>query len=1758
MKRLAVVVITTFISIFALAQASDVNKLIHTADSLKAAAPNSFEYVLALDAVAGHYFTNGDFKKALPFREECLKAIVQQRDESDNAVLLIKTYLADTYSNLERYEEAADLYLQCAGIYSKDAIPREDYFYVLNGLVVAYINLNDIPSAIQYRSQASHLVQQLSGTNDLYARQQWLLGELYALNEQHDIAIKCFDESKAILDNKREYQSDFYSQLLHDYLQSVLYYGDRLYNEGNYVEARVQRLKAIELSDILPDDLSYLRSLYRKSVGDIDMKLGDYSKAIVSYEEALELLSDEDMELQKEQYIQTLTQKAICLNFLQKYEEELPIISAVVELVKDKYGTFSFEYALDLDLLGQNQYYLEDYSSALNNYLESRKVFTRIRYPKNVYYEFIQQDIASAYNKLGKQDDAIKENGELIRYLQETYGPYSLQVITRQYTTGAFYEAKNDVINADKSYLNCWKLIEAGRHQNTTEAAEILDVVTQIFIREGDYDKAFSLRQQRAEIITNVFGNHSPEYAENLKLIGSLCFLEKDYTKAIDFFTQAIQLYDAIGAIQEPAYAQAMESLAYAKLALNDTHGSISDGIKAVEAVERKHGKNSLEYAQVLSNLGDAYYTAQMYPEALTSYEESYSIVLGKWKTEEYIYEHLLQSLPHAYIGVGDYDKGTQYFELYKDYLISKGRGKGLDFTSLLHDIASVSLQSTDLDRAVRLNKEYIAYLDNEGKKNEDYAIALSSIAYLYSIQGDLTNTTKYVDLSNSLFKDLNVEDGVYLSSNAAYMYAVTGDESYVKSAIDIIREISVSAEEKKNQMRGVYSFIATVDHNARRMDRAYQDYCKLQSLDETIYGQASKEYVTDLYMAALACEETNPDESLSRFLSAIKIIEESNVVDIDTYASILFWTGYNYQNRFDYPIAVDYYEKAAQLSKAANNYTLTQAILTNYGQTNTQLGNFAKAVSALEDKLQQARLGNGHEEDICQSLNELGRTHMAFGDYNQAITLIDQAREIAVSNDYSDYLLSTTLGLAECYENMQNYDLAARELTKIRNYRGSSTLQSMLPVLDMVAAMYYQRSGDKARAKKLIEGVEGSIATSITSDPKIDGATNFTMALYYLSSNEISKSRSFFNRAQDIYKGAFGESYNEYIRSIFLSGIVDMASNDPDSAIHKFDSARDLYSKYYTTNNPLAYTSYFFPIYARYALHRTVTTDMVRSFISFEKKQAEELFFQMTSNERSAFWKTHSNSKDLIFSVGVDNGDAEVLYDYSLFYKGVLLDSDTMLGDAILKSGDEDIISKYNLLLSLKEEAIKQSSNMKGNGIGSTLLLLNGAREQQEDIYSVINSLERELALYARDNLNLQPSSGLNYLDVSKSLKKNEVAVEFVDYERIAKQDEEDTREILYCALVLKPGGKAPLIIPLCSQKELSSCVIAGEKAYDPSNYISGELYKLIWSPLEKHIKKGNKVYFSPSGSLYQVAVESITTPKGKPLSELYTLCRLSSTKRICQSSPENEYSSSILYGGLQYDVDGELMISQSREYSQRSTSVNSTREVFRGESRSGWGYLPGTKAEIDALGDLFKQNEIQCTSFTGIYGNEESFKALSGTNTTIIHIATHGFYIKPGDVKRVSYYEAMLNDATSDTDDYDPMKRSGLILSGGNMAWQGHIASPDIEDGVLTAEEIANMHLENTDLVVLSACESGLGDLSSDGVMGIQRAFKNAGVQTLVMSLWKVDDEATRLLMTEFYKLLLAGETKRSAFDKAKEFLRKDSRYSNPHYWAAFIMLD
>ena len=268
-------------------------------------------------------------------------------------------------------------------------------------------------------------------------------------------------------------------------------------------------------------------------------------------------------------------------------------------------------------------------------------------------------------------------------------------------------------------------------------------------------------------------------------------------------------------------------------------------------------------------------------------------------------------------------------------------------------------------------------------------------------------------------------------------------------------------------------------------------------------------------------------------------------------------------------------------------------------------------------------------------------------------------------------------------------------------------------------------------------------------------------------------------------------------------------------------------------------------------------------------------------------------------------------------------------------------------------------------------------------------------------------------------------------------------------------------------------------------------------------------------------------------------------------------KHNSAILYGGLYYDEDDAIMLAES----QSVRGENSLKTfVFRGwdstVTRKGWEYLPGTLEEVSLISSIISNKNIRCDVYTSVKGNEESFKALSGGSCSILHLATHGFYMTESQAEKNHFYANNSLTSTFISNEVSPLKRSGLLLAGGNKAWMGEPVPDGVEDGVLTAEEISSLDLRSCDIVVLSACETGLGEITDEGVYGLQRAFKNAGVKSIIMSLWEVDDKATSLMMQSFYNNLMNGMNKRDAFDLAQETVKK--KYMDPRSWAAFIMLD
>lgn len=412
------------------------------------------------------------------------------------------------------------------------------------------------------------------------------------------------------------------------------------------------------------------------------------------------------------------------------------------------------------------------------------------------------------------------------------------------------------------------------------------------------------------------------------------------------------------------------------------------------------------------------------------------------------------------------------------------------------------------------------------------------------------------------------------------------------------------------------------------------------------------------------------------------------------------------------------------------------------------------------------------------------------------------------------------------------------------------------------------------------------------------------------------------------------------------------------------------------------------------------------------------------------------------------------------------------------------------------------------------------------------------------RDDNLLKSRLFVKWQDIQRNLSKEDVAIEFITMP-------EDSVHDTYYALVIDNVCNSPSIFKLYKEADLNKIK---EESNKPIIDVLGDL---IWNPIIKKYKTIKNIYFSPEGILNILPIEHCKVEGIGEIMDYYNLFRLSSTKELIFKKASREIQKAALYGGLDYEgfTEKPFKNSNNNKYS-LLRSIN---------ERGGFEPLFNTLDEVNDINNILKGKNIPSIVFTGMDGTEESFKGLSEKEVNIIHLSTHGMYVEPNDVSQkkkrdnFDFMEQIINEKDPVKEDI-VLTHSFLVMSGGNKFLHSKSIGKKKYDGILTAFEISQMDLKNIDLVVLSACETGLGDLGSGGIYGLQRGFKKAGVKTILMSLDKVDDEATKILMVEFYRNMVSGKTKPQSLKTAQKYLRQyeNGKYKDPKYWASFILLD
>lgn len=527
-----------------------------------------------------------------------------------------------------------------------------------------------------------------------------------------------------------------------------------------------------------------------------------------------------------------------------------------------------------------------------------------------------------------------------------------------------------------------------------------------------------------------------------------------------------------------------------------------------------------------------------------------------------------------------------------------------------------------------------------------------------------------------------------------------------------------------------------------------------------------------------------------------------------------------------------------------------------------------------------------------------------------------------------------------------------------------------------------------------------------------------------------------------------------------------------------------------------------------------------------------EQNLFYFSEQERSDLYKDVTITKRdfdsfVARNISADPSLAGSLFNTQLITKGILFSSSRRVLSNVMASRDTAVANQYQRWKYARDflakvyqmdEAEKKKRNI-----------------DQRKLEQHVNLLEKNIAQRSKqfDVVTSQPT----WQQVQEKLSADEAAVELV---RADLSGDVRDGEPQYLALIITKKMAAPKVVVLEEGRKLEERYFKYYRNCIEAQISDTLSYKVYWKKIHEQLTGIKRVYLSADGIYNKISIRTLlNTRTGKYVLEEQEVQLVGTTRDlITKDARPTKPREIVLYGYPDYS-----RTTESQPVTQGAIQ-DSVRAFLKGSSITD---LPGTKDEVQRIQDLLTAKKINAVSYLGDRATEENVKA--GKSPQVLHIATHGFFLSDTEVPEDNTFAGYQPLALRN----NPLLRSGVLLAGAQQSVNGSIDFRH-EDGILTAHEAMNLNLTQTELVVLSACETGLGEVrNGEGVYGLQRAFQAAGSQSVIMSLWKVDDQATQELMTTFYDNWIKLGNKREAFNKAQIQLKV--RYPQPKFWGAFV---
>lgn len=635
------------------------------------------------------------------------------------------------------------------------------------------------------------------------------------------------------------------------------------------------------------------------------------------------------------------------------------------------------------------------------------------------------------------------------------------------------------------------------------------------------------------------------------------------------------------------------------------------------------------------------------------------------------------------------------------------------------------------------------------------------------------------------------------------------------------------------------------------------------------------------------------------------------------------------------------------------------------------------------------------------------------------------------------------------------------------------------------------------------------------------------------------------------------GESSEEYIKTLNHLATFYDATGKHDKATECFDRCLSLLQSLGMNDSQL-YLTILFNSGVNLELNSKIPEAAHRfgSYLDGAKDQIKRNFAFLSEKERELYWD--SNNSNIKFIQGFacrHHGSHPSLgglaYDCELFSKSLLLNSSNQVRQSILNSGDRELVSSWVQFINSAEQVEELRNAIRRMVPDASADQIAEQKNALEELEKAVERSEKELVVRSQAYRQQQMDFSMHWENIRDALKPHEAAVEFVVYHDIS--DANDIIDNLYyCALLINHSSQYPEIILLGDEATVQRGL------QDP-----GTLYQLLWQPLNNGLMGASNIYVSSSGLLNLIPFAAIRTGSHY-ITEDCKIHNLLSTKDIItikNTARTTKPKYAILFGGADFSLSGKDMarldgdIEKSDLSNMTRSMLNAMDTLRRGQ---GFDYLPGSKREVLAVSDLLSENHWEVAVYVDRDATETRLRSYSKRQSpALLHISTHGFFFPKftepvAEVHSASYENNVFRISVN------PLIRTGLLFSGANNLWTGKDPVEGTDDGILTGYEISMLNLSNTELVVLSACETGLGEINySEGVYGLQRAFRLAGVRCMIVSLWKIPDKETVEFMTGFYRSYASGSGIKDSFDQAINTM-KNLYPDDFEKWAGLVLIE